>query len=146
VQELGRDGMGYTYDGGSTAAYSFSSYSGSASNPEAARRGAAELLARANEKVPHLAPQASKADKRAHHNALERKRRDHIKDSFTVLRDSIPTITGEKSSRAQILNKATEHIKAKRSNVEKLQAQLAQELQNNEKLAAEVATLGGSAY
>eukprot|EP00036_Acanthoecidae_sp_10tr_P008174 CAMPEP_0182927958 /NCGR_PEP_ID=MMETSP0105_2-20130417/14818_1 /TAXON_ID=81532 ORGANISM="Acanthoeca-like sp., Strain 10tr" /NCGR_SAMPLE_ID=MMETSP0105_2 /ASSEMBLY_ACC=CAM_ASM_000205 /LENGTH=159 /DNA_ID=CAMNT_0025065941 /DNA_START=42 /DNA_END=521 /DNA_ORIENTATION=+ len=52
----------------------------------------------------------SKADKRAHHNALERKRRDHIKDSFTVLRDSIPALAGEKSSRAQILNKATDFI------------------------------------
>lgn len=35
-------------------------------------------------------------DKRAHHNALERKRRDHIKDSFTGLRDSIPSLVGEK--------------------------------------------------
>ena len=31
-------------------------------------------------------------DRRAHHNALERKRRDHIKDSFTGLRDAIPTM------------------------------------------------------
>ena len=52
----------------------------------------------------------SKADKRAHHNALERKRRDHIKDSFSVLRDAIPTLSGEKASRAQILNKATDYI------------------------------------
>ncbi|NP_001267841.1 MYC associated factor X [Hydra vulgaris] len=52
----------------------------------------------------------STADKRAHHNALERKRRDHIKDSFTGLRDSVPSLEGEKSSRAQILHKATEHI------------------------------------
>jgi len=29
-------------------------------------------------------------DKRAHHNALERKRRDHIKDSFHSLRDCVP--------------------------------------------------------
>ena len=36
------------------------------------------------------------ADKRAHHNALERKRRDHIKDNFSVLRDSVPTLSGEK--------------------------------------------------
>ena len=50
----------------------------------------------AGEKEPQLPAAASKADKRAHHNALERKRRDHIKDSFTVLRDSIPTIQGEK--------------------------------------------------
>ncbi|XP_068198279.1 protein max isoform X7 [Antennarius striatus] len=56
----------------------------------------------------------SVADKRAHHNALERKRRDHIKDSFHSLRDSVPALQGEKStkqaSRAQILDKATEYI------------------------------------
>eukprot|EP00088_Acartia_fossae_P043984 TRINITY_DN46584_c0_g1_i1.p1 TRINITY_DN46584_c0_g1~~TRINITY_DN46584_c0_g1_i1.p1 ORF type:complete len:153 (-),score=26.39 TRINITY_DN46584_c0_g1_i1:138-575(-) len=49
-------------------------------------------------------------EKRAHHNALERKRRDHIKDSFTGLKDSIPTLQGDKISRAQILKKATEYI------------------------------------
>lgn len=38
------------------------------------------------------------ADKRAHHNALERKRRDHIKDSFHGLRDSVPALQGEKVS------------------------------------------------
>lgn len=36
------------------------------------------------------------AEKRAHHNALERKRRDHIKDSFSSLRDSVPSLQGEK--------------------------------------------------
>uniref|UniRef100_A0AAQ4QGS9 Protein max n=1 Tax=Gasterosteus aculeatus aculeatus TaxID=481459 RepID=A0AAQ4QGS9_GASAC len=64
----------------------------------------------------------------AHHNALERKRRDHIKDSFHSLRDSVPALQGEKvgkaqpasppgtrcsgshASRAQILDKATEYI------------------------------------
>lgn len=52
------------------------------------------------------------AEKRAHHNALERKRRDHIKDSFTSLRDSVPSLQGEKvASRAQILKKAAEFIK-----------------------------------
>lgn len=39
-----------------------------------------------------------KVDKRAHHNALERKRRDHIKDSFSGLRDSVPSLQGEKVS------------------------------------------------
>eukprot|EP00088_Acartia_fossae_P017302 TRINITY_DN19801_c0_g1_i1.p1 TRINITY_DN19801_c0_g1~~TRINITY_DN19801_c0_g1_i1.p1 ORF type:complete len:143 (+),score=31.36 TRINITY_DN19801_c0_g1_i1:33-461(+) len=48
--------------------------------------------------------------KRAHHNALERKRRDHIKDSFTGLKESIPTLQGDKTSRAQILKKASEYI------------------------------------
>uniref|UniRef100_A0A8C3B1P5 Protein max n=2 Tax=Percomorphaceae TaxID=1489872 RepID=A0A8C3B1P5_CYCLU len=55
----------------------------------------------------------TKYNKRAHHNALERKRRDHIKDSFHSLRDSVPALQGEKvgkASRAQILDKATEYI------------------------------------
>ena len=34
--------------------------------------------------------------KRFHHNELERKRRDHIKDSFSLLRDVIPSVAGEK--------------------------------------------------
>ncbi|XP_060058023.1 protein max-like [Erinaceus europaeus] len=50
------------------------------------------------------------SDKRAHHNALERKRRDHIKDSFHSLRDLVPSLQGEKATRAQILDKATEYI------------------------------------
>jgi len=49
-------------------------------------------------------------EKRAHHNALERKRRDHIKDSFTGLKDAIPSLQGDKTSRAQILKKASEYI------------------------------------
>ncbi|XP_014235443.1 protein max isoform X1 [Trichogramma pretiosum] len=53
----------------------------------------------------------SQAEKRAHHNALERKRRDHIKDSFSSLRDSVPSLQGEKvASRAQILKKAADYI------------------------------------
>ncbi|XP_043501043.1 protein max-like isoform X4 [Polistes fuscatus] len=53
----------------------------------------------------------SDAEKRAHHNALERKRRDHIKDSFSSLRDSVPALQGEKvASRAQILKKAADYI------------------------------------
>ncbi|XP_037025786.1 protein max [Bradysia coprophila] len=53
----------------------------------------------------------SQAEKRAHHNALERKRRDHIKDSFTSLKESVPSLQGEKAaSRAQILKKAADFI------------------------------------
>ncbi|GAV08038.1 hypothetical protein RvY_17794 [Ramazzottius varieornatus] len=59
------------------------------------------------------------AEKRAVHNALERKRRDHIKDMFTQLKDSVPHLAGEKSlptkaSRAQILKKACEYIQMMR--------------------------------
>lgn len=62
----------------------------------------------------------TQAEKRAHHNALERKRRDHIKDSFSGLRDSIPSLQGEKvvgvlqASRAQILKKAADYIQMMR--------------------------------
>lgn len=52
----------------------------------------------------------SPAERRAHHNALERKRRDHIKESFSSLRDSVPSLHGEKVSRAQILKKAADYI------------------------------------
>lgn len=62
---------------------------------------------------PHTTSMSEADRKRAHHNALERKRRDHIKDSFHTLRDAIPNIKGEKvsTSRAQILKAATDYIK-----------------------------------
>ncbi|CAF3711126.1 unnamed protein product [Rotaria sp. Silwood1] len=53
----------------------------------------------------------NQAEKRAHHNALERKRRDHIKGSFSDLRDVIPSLKGEKASRAHVLKAATEYIR-----------------------------------
>ncbi|UJR31634.1 hypothetical protein I4U23_019116 [Adineta vaga] len=53
----------------------------------------------------------NQAEKRAHHNALERKRRDHIKESFSDLRDVIPSLKGEKASRAHVLKAATEYIR-----------------------------------
>ncbi|XP_014471809.1 PREDICTED: protein max [Dinoponera quadriceps] len=57
----------------------------------------------------------SQAEKRAHHNALERKRRDHIKDSFSSLKNAVPTLQAEKAaSRAQILKKAAEYIQTMR--------------------------------
>lgn len=49
-------------------------------------------------------PFSLQADKRAHHNALERKRRDHIKDSFHGLRDSVPALQGEKVRITEICN------------------------------------------
>lgn len=50
------------------------------------------------------------ADKRAHHNALERKRRDHIKDSFHSLRDSVPSLQGEKVGNPQPVSLPTTQI------------------------------------
>jgi hypothetical protein len=57
----------------------------------------------------------NQAEKRAHHNALERKRRDHIKGSFSDLRDVIPSLKGEKASRAHVLKAATEYIRTMKS-------------------------------
>lgn len=48
--------------------------------------------------------------KRRHHNVLERKRRYLIKDSFTELKETVPTLTSERASRTQILKKAAEFI------------------------------------
>jgi hypothetical protein len=45
-----------------------------------------------------------KSDKRAHHNSLERKRRDHIKDSFTLLRESLPSLMNDKVCARALLN------------------------------------------
>merc|ERR1712203_575233 len=49
-------------------------------------------------------------NKRALHNAMERKRRDSIKDSFRGLQDCIPTLRGDKTSRAQVLKKTGDYI------------------------------------
>ncbi|XP_032674624.1 protein max [Odontomachus brunneus] len=64
---------------------------------------------------PNNTQYCSQAEKRAHHNALERKRRDHIKDSFSSLKNAVPTLQAEKAaSRAQILKKAAEYIQTMR--------------------------------
>lgn len=67
----------------------------------------------------------SKGDnKRDHHNALERRRRDLIKDSFCKLRDVVPSLQGEKASRAQILKKAAEYIQTMRKKNQTNQADI----------------------
>uniref|UniRef100_A0A1B0C6U9 Protein max n=1 Tax=Glossina palpalis gambiensis TaxID=67801 RepID=A0A1B0C6U9_9MUSC len=57
-------------------------------------------------------------EKRAHHNALERKRCDHIKESFTNLREAVPSLKGKKASRAQILKKTTDCIQNMRRKIQ----------------------------
>ncbi|XP_044772602.1 LOW QUALITY PROTEIN: protein max-like [Neomonachus schauinslandi] len=52
----------------------------------------------------------SAADKQAHHNALEQKRSNYIKDSFQSLWDSVPSLQGQQAPWAQTLDKATEYI------------------------------------
>ncbi|GBN20305.1 hypothetical protein AVEN_83398-1 [Araneus ventricosus] len=54
---------------------------------------------------------ASAGRKRNYHNILERKRRNHIKDGYLKLRDSIPDVERKKVSRIQILKRAVEHMR-----------------------------------
>lgn len=84
----------------------------------------------------------SQAEKRAHHNALERKRRDHIKDSFSSLRDSVPALNGEKvASRAQILKKAAEYILIMRKKNSSHQQDIEDLKRQNSLLEAQIRTL-----
>ncbi|KAL3289225.1 hypothetical protein HHI36_003659 [Cryptolaemus montrouzieri] len=84
----------------------------------------------------------SQAEKRAHHNALERKRRDHIKDSFSSLRDSVPALNGEKvASRAQILKKAAEYIMLMRKKNSSHQQDIEDLKRQNNLLEAQIRTL-----
>ncbi|KAL9887270.1 protein max-like [Glossina fuscipes fuscipes] len=66
----------------------------------------------------HSTQNFTQEEKRAHHNALERKRRDHIKESFTNLREAVPSLKGEKASRAQILKKTTDCIQNMRRKIQ----------------------------
>lgn len=82
------------------------------------------------------------AEKRAHHNALERKRRDHIKDSFNSLRDAVPSLQGEKSvSRAQILKKAADYIQLMRKKNNSHQQDIADLKRQNSLLETQIRTL-----
>lgn len=84
----------------------------------------------------------SQAEKRAHHNALERKRRDHIKDSFSSLRDSVPSLHGEKvASRAQILKKAAEYIQFMRRKNNAHQQDIEDLKRQNNLLESQIRTL-----
>ncbi|XP_043603422.1 protein max-like isoform X1 [Bombus pyrosoma] len=86
--------------------------------------------------------QYSQAEKRAHHNALERKRRDHIKDNFSHLRDIVPTLQGEKvASRTQILKKTVEYIRFMRRKNSSHQQDIADLTRQNELLQSQIAHL-----
>ncbi|EDW95350.1 protein max [Drosophila yakuba] len=83
----------------------------------------------------------TQAEKRAHHNALERRRRDHIKESFTNLREAVPTLKGEKASRAQILKKTTECIQTMRRKISENQKDIEEIRKQNNILAKQIRAL-----
>ena len=86
-------------------------------------------------------------DKRAHHNASERKRRDHIKEGFTGLREAIPTMKGgDKSSRAQILKKATDYIHYQCRKNSSNQSDMNDLIRQNDRLEAQIKALERAQY
>lgn len=80
-------------------------------------------------------------DRRAHHNELERRRRDHIKDHFVALKDAIPLLEGEKSSRALILKRAVEYITMMKKKIVEDQDDIEKLKLRNEQLEAQVKLL-----
>ncbi|CAG9539883.1 unnamed protein product [Cercopithifilaria johnstoni] len=76
----------------------------------------------------------SKRHARAQHNALERRRRDNIKDMYGALKDAIPGMQNERASRAIVLKKSIDLITSKKADLEKISAQ-------NRKLEQENVTL-----
>uniref|UniRef100_A0A0N5APN9 BHLH domain-containing protein n=1 Tax=Syphacia muris TaxID=451379 RepID=A0A0N5APN9_9BILA len=81
--------------------------------------------------------------RRAHHNELERKRRDHIKDHFLSLKDAIPMAEGGKvqSSRASILKRALEYITTMKKRISKSQEDIEKLKIKNEQLEAQAKLL-----
>lgn len=74
-------------------------------------------------------------DRRAHHNELERRRRDHIKDHFMSLKDAIPLLEGEKSSRALILKRAVEYISLMQARLNENQITIEELKRRNQELS-----------
>lgn len=80
-------------------------------------------------------------NKRALHNAMERKRRDSIKDSFRGLQDAIPNLKGDKSSRAQVLKKTGDYISYMQKKNALHQQEIKELKQQNAQLEAQIRAL-----
>lgn len=65
---------------------------------------------------------------------MERKRRDLIKDSFSKLKESVPTMGVGRSSRAQILKKAADFIQSVHLKNQKTRADLDEMIRKNKEL------------
>uniref|UniRef100_A0AAF5D3P8 BHLH domain-containing protein n=2 Tax=Strongyloides stercoralis TaxID=6248 RepID=A0AAF5D3P8_STRER len=120
--------------------------SSGSSSPSRKRRNETEMIEGGNEKVSkeegdfsdednQLTPSSSMDEgRRAHHNELERRRRDHIKDHFMTLKNSVPLLEGEKSSRAIILKRAVDYILILQSKIKEQQMEIEDLKRYNESL------------
>jgi len=80
-------------------------------------------------------------NKRALHNAMERKRRDSIKDSFRGLQECIPTLRGDKTSRAQVLKKTGDYISHMQKKITSHQDEIKELKNQNSQLEAQIRAL-----
>jgi len=80
-------------------------------------------------------------NKRALHNAMERKRRDSIKDSFRGLQECIPTLRGDKTSRAQVLKKTGDYIAHMQKKITVHQDEIKELKNQNHQLEAQIRAL-----
>lgn len=80
-------------------------------------------------------------NKRALHNAMERKRRDSIKDSFRGLQECIPTLKGDKTSRAQVLKKTGDYIVHMQKKINNHQQEIQELKQQNNQLESQIRAL-----
>jgi len=80
-------------------------------------------------------------NKRALHNAMERKRRDSIKDSFRGLQECIPTLRGDKTSRAQVLKKTGDYIAHMQKKITIHQDEIKELKNQNQSLEAQIRAL-----
>ncbi|KAK6107566.1 Helix-loop-helix DNA-binding domain family protein [Brugia pahangi] len=83
----------------------------------------------------------SKRHARAQHNALERRRRDNIKDMYGALKDTIPGMQNERASRAAVLKKSIDLITSKQADLEKILAENQKLEQENNVLEHEIERL-----
>ncbi|CAD5231965.1 unnamed protein product [Bursaphelenchus xylophilus] len=82
----------------------------------------------------------SKKNARAQHNALERRRRDNIKDMYTSLREEIPNLNeSDRASRAQILKKTIDHIQEGKATHAATEEEVKQLKERNEQLKQQIA-------
>ncbi|CAD5224098.1 unnamed protein product [Bursaphelenchus okinawaensis] len=81
----------------------------------------------------------SKKNARAQHNALERRRRDNIKDMYSSLREAIPNLNeSDRASRAQILKKTIDHIQDSKNSHTALEGDVKKLTETNERLKQEI--------
>ena len=83
----------------------------------------------------------NKKHARAQHNALERRRRDNIKDMYGSLKNEIDNFNHERASRAQILCKTIEQMEVLQNEVDEAEKDAQEAEEENARLQKELEEL-----